>query len=55
MSKNPVVFVFNIRRSVYDAFGTSQFNIIREKYKSINFLPIINNLNDGIEQRAGQI
>jgi hypothetical protein len=55
MPKNPVVFIFNIRRSIYDAFGTSQFNIIKQKYKQINFLPIINNLNDGIEQRASQI
>jgi len=52
---SPVIFIFNIRRSVYEAFGTTHFNQIRNRYKNIHFLPIINNLDESIEQRAQKI
>lgn len=52
---SPVIFIFNIRRSVYEAFGTSHFNSIKNIYKDIHFLPIINNLDESIEQRAKKI
>ena len=50
--KTPIIFIFNIRRSVYEAFGTAHFNQIKNKYKDVHLLPIINNLDEGIEQRA---
>lgn len=43
--KTPVVFVFNIRRSVYENFGTTHFNQIKKRYQNIHLLPIINNLD----------
>lgn len=42
---SPVIFIFNIRRSVYEAFGTSHFNSIKNIYKNIHLLPIVNNLD----------
>jgi hypothetical protein len=54
MSKNPIIFVFNMRRSVFEQFGLTHFSHISEKF-NIKLLPIINNLNDGIENRASQI
>lgn len=53
--KTPVVFIFNIRRSVYEAFGTTHFNQIKKLYKNVHLLPIINNLDESIEQRAQKI
>lgn len=53
--KTPFIFTFNIRRSVFEQFGTSLFHSINHlKLQSGNLLllPIVNNLNDGIEIRA---
>ena len=52
---SPVIFIFNIRRSVYEAFGTTHFNQFKNKFKNIHLLPIINNLDESIEQRAQKI
>ncbi len=54
MSKSPIIFVFNMRRSVFEQFGLVHFRHISDKF-NIRLLPIVNNLNDGIEQRAIQI
>jgi triacylglycerol esterase/lipase EstA (alpha/beta hydrolase family) len=40
---------------VYEAFGTTHFNSIKRLYQNIHFLPIINNLDESIEQRAQKI
>jgi len=47
----PLIFTFNIRRSVFTQFGRSLFKDIsnlRLQSGPILLLPIVNNLNDNI-------
>jgi len=48
----PFVFSFNIRRSLYQQVGTSLFKRLPP---NIILLPIVNNLDHGVETRAKQI
>ncbi len=54
----PLIFTFNIRRSVFEQFGPSLFaHLTKLKLQSGNLilLPVVNNLEHGIEQRAGSL
>lgn len=54
----PFIFTFNIRRSIFQQFGLSLYkNIANLKLQSapLLILPIVNNLNDRIENRGQYI
>ena len=48
---NPIILAFNIRHSVYQQFGISLFKHAQEKF-GMYLLPIVTDLDDGIEDRA---
>ena len=50
---NPIILAFNIRQSVYRAFGLSLFQ--KAKQYNVHLLPIVTESNDGIEDRARKL
>ena len=51
---NPIILAFNIRQSVYRHFGLSFFKHAETIFK-MHLLPIVTELDDGIEQRAAKL
>ena len=51
---NPVILAFNIRHSVYKHFGLDLYRHATDRF-GIHLLPIVTNLEDGIEDRALKI
>jgi hypothetical protein len=52
--KSPIIFHFNIRRSVYNTFGLIHFELA-QKHLGCTLLPIINDLDGSIEHRAEKL
>jgi hypothetical protein len=52
--KNPIIFTFNIRQSVFTHLGLNSFQHLA-KYHDVHLLPIITTHVDTIESRAKKI